>query len=80
MKEGLEALAWEARCDLVADNIPRTGDEIEDWILRKAASFGIEFLDGAARVMAEGLLATLDTQSEANDVSEACQRIPESGL
>lgn len=73
VQDALEGLAWESTCALVFGEVPATVEEVADFLVERAVSFGISFLDDGEQEMA-GLVIDAYTEQE-NEAEEACNDI-----
>lgn len=79
-REAFNGLMWDVGCDIATGSIPRTTGGVGDWLASRAASFGLEFIDGGAQRVGEALLDAVGFDAERTDAAKACDRLPESGF
>jgi hypothetical protein len=79
-QDALRSVGWEVFCDLVTGEVPRERQQLTEWIKRKAAAFGVQFLgnEGLNRLVDGVLTASEDGPSNPN--TDACNRLADSGL
>ena len=73
VQDALEGLAWETTCALVFGEVPSDVGEVAAFLVERAASFGISFLDDGEQQMA-GLVVDAFTE-QASEAEQACNDI-----